>query len=103
VAARRRDKVLVPTQTGPEVAECVWAPQWIDDDIEGLPVCEGFATASDLARAESVRAKRAGAKLLARRLYARWCARRQRGPVDSLRCRCYTARRLSSVGRAVHS
>jgi cell fate regulator YaaT (PSP1 superfamily) len=62
------DKVLVPTQTGPEVAECIWAPQWIDDDIEGLPVCEGFATESDLARDESVRAKRAEAKLLARRL-----------------------------------
>src|SRR6202167_1802955 len=62
------DKVLVPTQTGPEVAECIWAPQWIDDDIEGLPVCEGFATESDLARDESVRAKRAEAKLLPGRL-----------------------------------
>jgi hypothetical protein len=25
------DKVLVPTDDGPEVAECVWAPQWVDD------------------------------------------------------------------------
>ena len=31
------DKVLVPTDSGPEVAECVWAPQWVPDEIEGLP------------------------------------------------------------------
>jgi cell fate regulator YaaT (PSP1 superfamily) len=62
------DKVLVPTQTGPEVAECIWAPQWIDDDIDGLPVCEGLATEADLARDESNRSKRAQARLLARRL-----------------------------------
>jgi len=31
------DKVLVPTDSGPEVAQCVWAPQWISDDIGGLP------------------------------------------------------------------
>ena len=24
------DKVLVPTDDGPEVAECVWAPQYVD-------------------------------------------------------------------------
>src|SRR5258708_35670758 len=41
------DKVLVPTDTGPEVAECIWAPQWIDDDIGGLPVCAGLATEAD--------------------------------------------------------
>ena len=28
-------KVLVPTDSGPEVAECIWAPQWVDDDITG--------------------------------------------------------------------
>ena len=33
------DKVLVPTDSGPEVAECIWAPQWISDDIGGLPLC----------------------------------------------------------------
>ena len=26
------DRVLVPTESGPEVAECVWAPEWVDDD-----------------------------------------------------------------------
>src|ERR1700678_1589521 len=62
------DKVLVPTETGPEVAECIWAPQWIDDDIDGLPVCAGLATEADLAQDESVRTKRAEVKLLARRL-----------------------------------
>jgi cell fate regulator YaaT (PSP1 superfamily) len=28
--------VLVPTDSGPEVAECIWAPQWVDDEIGGL-------------------------------------------------------------------
>jgi cell fate regulator YaaT (PSP1 superfamily) len=62
------DKVLVPTETGPEVAECVWAPQWIDDDIGGLPQCAGLATDEDLARDEEVRTRRAEVKMLARRL-----------------------------------
>ena len=42
-------KVLVPTDAGPEVAECIWAPQWVDDDIGGLPVCAGLATEEHLA------------------------------------------------------
>jgi cell fate regulator YaaT (PSP1 superfamily) len=62
------DKVLVPTDTGPEVAECIWAPQWIDDDIGGLPVCEGLATEADLRRYEGNKARRAEAKVVARRL-----------------------------------
>jgi cell fate regulator YaaT (PSP1 superfamily) len=62
------DKVLVPTQAGHEVAECIWAPQWIDDDIDGLPVCAGPASQADLERDESNRAKRAEARVLAKRL-----------------------------------
>ncbi len=62
------DKVLVPTETGPEVAECIWAPQWIDDNIGGLPVCAGLATDEDLVRDDQVRARRAQARVLARRL-----------------------------------
>src|SRR5215470_17755883 len=62
------DKVLVPTDTGPEVAECIWAPTWIDDDIGGLPVCEGPASDTDLERAESNKTRRAEAKVFARRL-----------------------------------
>ena len=62
------DKVLVPTDTGPEVAECIWAPQWIDDEIGGLAVCAGLATEADLARDEGNRARRAEARMVARRL-----------------------------------
>ncbi len=61
-------KVLVPTDAGPEVAECVWAPQWVEDEIAGLPVCAGIATPDHLARDEDHRARRARAKLSARRL-----------------------------------
>ena len=62
------DKVLVPTDSGPEVAECVWAPQWVSDEIDGLPVCEGIATDDDLARDEANRKRRAEGRLAARRL-----------------------------------
>jgi len=62
------DKVLVPTDSGPEVAECVWAPQWVSEDIDGLPVCEGLATDDDLARDEENRRRRAEGRLAARRL-----------------------------------
>src|SRR5438045_525357 len=62
------DKVLVPTDSGPEVAECVWAPQWVSDEIDGLPVCEGIATADDLARDAANRKRRAEGRLASRRL-----------------------------------
>jgi cell fate regulator YaaT (PSP1 superfamily) len=61
-------KVLVPAEGGPEVAECIWAPQWIDEDIGGLPVCAGLATEEDIARDRSNRAKKAEARVIARRL-----------------------------------
>jgi cell fate regulator YaaT (PSP1 superfamily) len=61
-------KVLVPTDAGPEVAECVWAPQWVDDDVAGLPVCAGIASEDHLARDEENRGKRAHARVTARRL-----------------------------------
>jgi len=61
-------KVLVPTDAGPEVAECVWAPQYVDDEITGLPVCEGVATEAQLTRDEENRARRARARVVARRL-----------------------------------
>jgi cell fate regulator YaaT (PSP1 superfamily) len=61
-------KVLVPTDAGPEVAECIWAPQWVDDDIGGLPVCVGLATEDHLTRDEGNRARRAEARVAARRL-----------------------------------
>jgi cell fate regulator YaaT (PSP1 superfamily) len=61
-------KVLVPTDSGPEVAECIWAPQWVDDEITGLPVCAGLATDQDLSRDESNRSRRAEARVASRRL-----------------------------------
>jgi len=61
-------KVLVPTETGPEVAECIWAPQWVDDEITGLPVCEGLAGEDDMSRDESNRSRRAEARVASRRL-----------------------------------
>lgn len=62
------DKVLVPTDDGPEVAECIWAPQWVSEDVEGLPVCEGLATQEHLERDERNRKRRAEARVVARRL-----------------------------------
>ena len=62
------DKVLVPTDAGPEVAECIWAPQYVDDEIEGLPVCAGLATEEHLSRNEANRARRAEGRVAARRL-----------------------------------
>ena len=62
------DKVLVATDGGPEVAECVWAPQWMSEDIGGLPVCAGLAATEDLERDEENRRRRAEGRLAARRL-----------------------------------
>lgn len=65
------DRVLVPTDSGNEVAECVWAPEWVDDAETGyvdLPVCAGRATAQDLERDANNRRRRAEAKLVAKKL-----------------------------------
>ncbi|TCC58338.1 hypothetical protein E0H73_27825 [Kribbella pittospori] len=62
------DKVLVPTDDGPEVAECVWAPQYVTEEIGGLPLCDGIATADDLDRDEANRVRRADARVIAKRL-----------------------------------
>src|ERR1700727_1914073 len=56
------DKVLVPTDGGPEVADVIWAPQWVDDDVDGLPVCAGLATDDHLSRDEANRGRRAEAR-----------------------------------------
>jgi cell fate regulator YaaT (PSP1 superfamily) len=62
------DRVLVPTEDGPEVAECVWAPQWIDEDTEDFPRLAGLAGPSDMERDELLRRRKAEAKVAARRL-----------------------------------
>ncbi|WP_134122695.1 PSP1 domain-containing protein [Kribbella kalugense] len=61
------EKVLVPTDDGPEVAECVWAPQYVTEEVGGLPLCEGIATTADLDRDEQNRTRRADARVIAKR------------------------------------
>jgi cell fate regulator YaaT (PSP1 superfamily) len=61
------DKVLVPTDEGPEVAECVWAPEWVDEPVT-LSQLVGMALDSDLARDEKHRALRAEARKVVKRL-----------------------------------
>src|SRR3954449_5954202 len=68
LSARVGDKVLVPTDDGTEVAECVWAPQWVDDEIGGLPRLAGIATEADLTRDETNRRRRAEARGAAKKL-----------------------------------
>ncbi|MDP9848167.1 PSP1 domain-containing protein [Streptosporangium lutulentum] len=65
------DKVLVPTEAGPEVAECVWAPQWTSEEVGGLPVCAGIAGEEHLARDESNKRMRAEARSVSKRLIKR--------------------------------
>ena len=56
------DRVLVPTDDGPEVAECVWAAQWVDEDTSGFPTLAGIAGEDDLRRDELLRRRKAEAK-----------------------------------------
>lgn len=62
------DRVLVPTDDGPEVAECVWGAQWVDEDTSGFPRLVGMATEADLRRDELLRRRKAEAKVAAKRL-----------------------------------
>jgi len=62
------DRVLVPTDDGPEVAECVWAPQWVSEDTDGFPQVAGLAADDDLRRDELIRRRKAEAKTAAKRL-----------------------------------
>ncbi|MEO3815638.1 regulatory iron-sulfur-containing complex subunit RicT [Plantactinospora sp. B24E8] len=62
------DRVLVPTDEGTEVAECVWAAQWVSDDTSGFPRLAGMATEADLRRDETQRRRKAEAKVAAKRL-----------------------------------
>jgi len=67
---RRRSatKVLFPTTAGDEVAECIWAPTYVSEEIGGLPMCAGFATSDHLARDERNRARKAEARVTTKRL-----------------------------------
>ncbi|MFC0507629.1 PSP1 domain-containing protein [Micromonospora costi] len=62
------DKVLVPTDDGPEVAECVWAAQWVTEETDGFPRLAGMADEQDLQRDEALRRRKAEAKVAAKRL-----------------------------------
>ncbi|MFI6821489.1 stage 0 sporulation family protein [Micromonospora sp. NPDC050187] len=62
------DRVLVPTDDGPEVAECVWAPQWVSEDTDGFPKLAGLADDEDLRRDELLRKRKADAKVASKRL-----------------------------------
>ena len=62
------DRVLYPTDAGAEVAEVMWAPEWVSEDVGGLPALIGLATAGDLEAAERSRKRRATAKVAAGRL-----------------------------------
>jgi len=62
------DLVLFPTTRGAEVAQTVWAPSYVSEDIGGLPVCEGIATDQHVARNERNRKHRARILMAARRL-----------------------------------
>ena len=62
------DKVLVPTEGGTEVAECIWAAEWISDDTTGLPVLAGLAGPADLERDADNRRRKAQARVAAKRL-----------------------------------
>lgn len=66
------DHVLVPTDSGSEVAQCVWAPEEVDgfDDAE-LPVCAGPAAPEDMARDTANRQRRAEVRVVANRLIRR--------------------------------
>lgn len=62
------DHVLYPTEDGAEVAQVMWAPQWTAEQIGGLPVLVGMASADDLATLATARKKRAEGRVAARRL-----------------------------------
>ena len=62
------DQVLYPTSRGGEVAETVWAPTFVSEDIGGLPVCAGLASAQDVARDDANRKQRARILMASRRL-----------------------------------
>jgi cell fate regulator YaaT (PSP1 superfamily) len=62
------EHVLYPTELGAEVAQVVWAPQYVSDDIGGLPVLVGMAGDEDLTAAETSRKQRAAARVAARKL-----------------------------------
>lgn len=65
------DWVRFPTPDGDEVAQCVWAPESVQEGFESLPVCPGPATEADLLRDRVNRDVRANAVRVAKDLIAK--------------------------------
>lgn len=61
-------QVLVPTDDGPEVAECVWAAQSVDVDTAGFSRLVGLAAPEDLRRDAARRRRKAEARVASKRL-----------------------------------
>ncbi len=68
VDARVGDRVLVPTEGGPEVATVVWASEDVDEVMTSLPVCVGLAAAADLERDAANARRKAEVELIAKAL-----------------------------------
>ena len=62
------DKVLIPADDVDEVAEVMWAAEWVSDDTDGFPKLVGRAREEDLDRAVVVRRAKAKARVAAKRL-----------------------------------
>ncbi|WP_106850535.1 regulatory iron-sulfur-containing complex subunit RicT [Blastococcus sp. Marseille-P5729] len=62
------DYVLVPVGDQPEMAEVVWAAEWVGDDTSGFAKVVGKATEADAKRSAVVRRLKARARVAARRL-----------------------------------
>jgi cell fate regulator YaaT (PSP1 superfamily) len=62
------DEVLYPTDDGPVVAQVMWAPQWVADDIGGLPTLVSMADPSARDSAARARKVRATARVASRKL-----------------------------------
>ena len=62
------DRVLVPTDDGPEVAECIWSAEWTEVETSTFPRLLGLAGPEDLKRDEQIRRAKADAKVAAKRL-----------------------------------
>jgi len=62
------ERVLVPTEDGPVVAECMWAAQWVTEETSGFPRLAGLATEEDLRRDEVLRRRKAEGRVAAKRL-----------------------------------
>jgi cell fate regulator YaaT (PSP1 superfamily) len=62
------DKVLVPTDDGPEVAECMWGAQWTSEETGDMPRLAGMADEAALQRDGLIRRRNAEATVAARSL-----------------------------------